>query len=82
MDVGIAVDDVSATVNRNVAQDASHTGIRIDTAGAHVRRNQVYDNGAYGISAVKGVIDGGGNMASGNGDGTNPQCVNVECGMP
>ena len=34
-------------------------------------------NGDLGIEAVRGVIDGGGNRASGNGDPR--QCVNVRC---
>jgi hypothetical protein len=34
-------------------------------------------NDALGIEAVFGVIDGGGNLASGNGDPR--QCVNVRC---
>jgi len=40
-------------------------------------RNTANDNGDFGIEAVLGVTDGGGNKASGNG---NPlQCLNVFC---
>jgi hypothetical protein len=39
--------------------------------------NTANDNTDLGIEAVPGVIDGGGNKASGNG---NPaQCLNVRC---
>jgi hypothetical protein len=39
--------------------------------------NTANGNGDFGIDAVAGVIDGGGNVASGNG---NPvQCRNVFC---
>jgi hypothetical protein len=34
--------------------------------------------GDLGIEAVRGVIDGGGNKASGNGDLR--QCTNIVCG--
>jgi parallel beta-helix repeat protein len=37
-------------------------------------------NADLGIEAVRGVIDGGGNRASGNGHG--PQCRHVACGRP
>jgi hypothetical protein len=40
-------------------------------------RNEARRNGGLGIFAVRGVIDGGGNRASGNGD--RRQCVNVAC---
>ena len=80
--VGIAVNDATATVNRNVVRNASALGIQIYSGGTHVRRNQAYDNGNYGIFAADGVVDGGGNIASGNGDGTQPQCVNVQCSSP
>jgi hypothetical protein len=43
-----------------------------------VRDNHADDNGDFGIDAVSGVVDLGGNTASGNG---NPlQCRNVFCG--
>jgi large repetitive protein len=53
-------------------------GIDVEAPGTTVRRNAATDNGDLGIEAVSGVIDGGGNTASGNG---NPlQCTNVFCG--
>jgi len=47
-------------------------------AGTLLRANAANRNGDLGISAVAGVIDGGGNHAAGNG---NPaQCEGVSCG--
>ena len=52
-------------------------GIRVEAPGTIIRRNVAVNNSDLGIDAVAGVIDGGGNRASGNG---NPlQCVNVVC---
>jgi parallel beta-helix repeat protein len=52
-------------------------GIQVDDAGTVIADNTANDNADYGIQAVPGVIDGGGNTASGNG---NPlQCLNVLC---
>ena len=39
--------------------------------------NQAVANGRYGINAVPGVHDGGGNGATAN--GATPQCLNVTC---
>lgn len=80
--IGIRVGDTSASVNRNTTREASDTGILIDTPGTTVRRNGAFDNGNYGIFGPVGTVDGGENIASGNGDGTNPQCVNVTCSSP
>jgi hypothetical protein len=44
---------------------------------ATLRGNITDDNTDLGIEAVDGVIDGGGNRASGNGDPR--QCVGVAC---
>jgi parallel beta-helix repeat protein len=51
------------------------TGIFVDSGNA-VRRNTANDNDGFGIYAEPGVIDGGGNRASGNGVA---DCVNVIC---
>jgi parallel beta-helix repeat protein len=53
-------------------------GIDVEAPGTVIRRNNAHDNGDLGIEAVAGVVDGGGNTASGNG---NPlECANVFCG--
>jgi hypothetical protein len=40
--------------------------------------NHSNHNGGLGIAAVRGVIDGGGNIARGNGDPR--ECNHVACG--
>jgi parallel beta-helix repeat protein len=61
----------------NVATQFSDDGFHISAPGTVLRRNTANINGDLGIEAVSGVIDLGGNRASGNG---NPlQCVNVVC---
>ena len=60
-----------------MANGNTSDGIRIDAPGTRIARNTANNNRDLGINAVAGVIDGGGNRASGNG---NPlQCVNVFC---
>jgi hypothetical protein len=69
-------------VSRNRADDnyssylENGTGIRVDSASTVIERNTANNNFEYGIWAVPGVVDGGGNAASGNGIA---DCVNVAC---
>jgi hypothetical protein len=65
------------SVVSNSAVGGDGDGIRVESAGTFIRGNTANDNGALGINAVDGVIDGGGNHASGNGDPR--QCVGVVC---
>jgi Right handed beta helix region len=58
----------------NSAQSAN--GIHVESPSATLTRNSSNDNLGWGILAVPGVTDGGGNTASGNGLG---QCLNVSC---
>jgi parallel beta-helix repeat protein len=51
-------------------------GIRVESPSTTITRNVSDDNARWGILAVPGVIDGGGNTATGNGAG---QCLNVDC---
>jgi large repetitive protein len=52
-------------------------GIRVQSSSATLKGNTANDNLDFGIEAVAGVRDGGGNQAFGNG---NPlQCLNVVC---
>ncbi|HZO60520.1 MAG TPA: right-handed parallel beta-helix repeat-containing protein [Solirubrobacterales bacterium] len=74
-------DDVSnVDLRRNTANangGSDYSGIWVGSPSVTITRNTANDNGWYGIHAVPGVIDGGGNRASGNG---NPaQCVEVRC---
>jgi parallel beta-helix repeat protein len=60
-------------LERNIAIHAGDD----DSPTTTLTRNKARRNGDLGIEAVSGVIDGGGNRASGNG---NPlQCQNVFC---
>jgi hypothetical protein len=78
-DNGISVHDPRAVVIRNVASgNHGGSGIELFDPGAYVARNVTNDNEEWGIEAVLGTIDGGGNRASGNGQPA--QCLNVVCG--
>jgi hypothetical protein len=76
------VRDAFATVNRNIAEEAYDTGILLSLPGTFVRANAAHNNGIFGIYGTEGTVDGGENVASGNGDGSTPQCVNVQCSSP
>jgi hypothetical protein len=52
-------------------------GIEVANAATAIARNTANENADLGIEAVAGVTDGGGNRASGNGNGA--QCTNVVC---
>jgi parallel beta-helix repeat protein len=76
---GILVNaDASATLlERNTVNGNGHDGIEVGAAGTTITRNTANFNHDLGIEATAGVIDGGGNRATGNG---NPlQCTNVAC---
>jgi large repetitive protein len=64
-------------VKSNHAFSAKDDGIDVDNPKAKLTRNEARRNGDLGIEAIRGVIDGGGNKASGNGDPR--QCTNVVC---
>jgi parallel beta-helix repeat protein len=71
-----AADDHSL-LKGNVASGAEDDGFDIENASTKLTSNRAVRNAELGIEAVPGVIDGGGNTASGNG---NPlQCSNVFC---
>jgi parallel beta-helix repeat protein len=66
-----------AGFNPSFETNPESDGIQVEDAGTTIADNRANDNADYGIQAVPGVIDGGGNTASGNG---NPlQCLNVVC---
>jgi parallel beta-helix repeat protein len=61
----------------NTADGNGADGIHVHSPNTTLTRNTANFNAYLGIEAAPGVIDGGGNTASGNG---NPlQCVNVVC---
>jgi large repetitive protein len=73
---GLFVTDPSALVRFNNANQNTGSGIVMGVAGSTLIQNSANDNGDYGIDAVLGTIDGGGNTASGNATGG---CVVVVC---
>jgi hypothetical protein len=56
---------------------AKDDGLDVKSRSTRLTKNRAERNGDLGIEAVKGVIDGGGNRASGNGDAR--QCLHVKC---
>ncbi|HEX2468420.1 MAG TPA: right-handed parallel beta-helix repeat-containing protein [Solirubrobacterales bacterium] len=76
---GISVDRAvkRTLISRNHVAGSGRHGISVDSDSTTLTRNRAMRNGDLGIEAVEGVIDGGGNRASGNGDPR--QCVNVTC---
>jgi hypothetical protein len=70
-------EDRHSRLKRNVAIGAGDDGFHIQSRSTKLTRNEARRNGDLGIEAVRGVIDGGGNRASGNGDPR--QCTNVIC---
>ena len=69
--------DDHSLLRRNTARGAGDDGFDIQSRTAKLTRNRARRNGDLGIAAVRGVIDGGGNRASGNGDPR--QCTNIVC---
>jgi parallel beta-helix repeat protein len=70
--------DRHSLLKRNVAKGSGDDGFDIESSSTTLTRNRAAHNGGFGIQAVPGVNDGGGNRAHGNG---NPlQCVNIVCG--
>lgn len=76
---GIYVSPVprGTVIRRNHVFGAGGDGISVGSPRTTLTRNEARNNGRLGIEAVKGVTDGGGNRASGNGDPR--QCVHVAC---
>jgi hypothetical protein len=67
----------SSVLRRNVASGAKDDGFDVESRSTRLAKNRAKHNADLGIQARRGVIDGGGNRASGNGD--RRQCVHVEC---
>ena len=67
----------SSLLKRNLASGAKGDGFHIESRSTKLTKNRAPRNAAIGIEAVRGVIDGGGNRANGNGGPH--QCVNVNC---
>jgi parallel beta-helix repeat protein len=69
--------DGHSVLKRNIAMGSADDGFYIGSRSAKLTRNRARRNGDLGIEAVRGVIDGGGNKASGNGN--QPQCTHISC---
>jgi parallel beta-helix repeat protein len=77
---GISVDcckPKNTRISRNRVAGSARDGINVLNPSTKLTKNRTVRNDDLGIEAVEGVIDGGGNRASGNGDPR--QCVNVTC---
>lgn len=61
----------------NLVTRSADDGFDVDSPTTTLTANRARRNADLGIEAVFGVIDGGGNLASGNGDPL--QCLNVTC---
>jgi Right handed beta helix region len=75
---GIWVEDPTAIVGRNSASE-NDIGIYSTEPGTTIQNNVANGNYHTGIWAAEGSVDGGGNVASGNGV---QDCVNVQCSSP
>ena len=69
--------DDHSLLKRNISRHDRDDGFDIENPTAKLTRNEARRNGDLGIEAVRGVNDGGGNRASGNGDLR--QCTNIGC---
>jgi large repetitive protein len=76
--VRVAKKAVDTLLKRNSVSGSGDDGIDVRRASTKLTRNRARDNRDLGIEAVRGVIDGGGNQASGNGDPI--ECRHVVCG--
>jgi parallel beta-helix repeat protein len=75
--IDVAGQAIDTLLSRNRANRNGADGILVGDATAVLSHNIANYNVGFGIEAVPGVIDGGGNRAFGNG---NPvQCLNVVC---
>ena len=64
-------------LKRNVASGAKEDGFDVESRSTKLAKNRARRNADLGIDAVKGVIDGGGNVARHNGD--RRQCRHIAC---
>jgi parallel beta-helix repeat protein len=69
--------DHNSLLQGNLARRSGDDGFDVESGSTKLAKNRAVGNDALGIEAVFGVIDGGGNLASGNGDAR--QCLNVTC---
>jgi parallel beta-helix repeat protein len=70
--------DHHSLLKHNVATGSGDDGFDIESSSATLTSNRALRNADLGIEAVRGVIDGGGNIARHNGDPR--ECTNIVCG--
>jgi large repetitive protein len=70
--------DDHSLLRRNIAKRNGDDGFDVGSPSTKLTSNRAVRNTDLGIEAVLGVIDGGGNRASGNGDPR--QCSHILCG--
>jgi hypothetical protein len=64
-------------LQRNTALRSGDDGFDVRSSGTTLTSNHAFRNADFGIDAIAGVTDGGGNVAQANGNAT--QCTNVFC---
>jgi parallel beta-helix repeat protein len=69
--------DDHSRLKRNVAKRSGDDGFHVESHSAKLTKNRAVRNNDLGIEAVRGVNDGGGNVARHNGDPR--QCINIVC---
>jgi large repetitive protein len=69
--------DDRSVLKRNVARRAGDDGFDVQSRSAKLTSNRAVRNGDLGIAAVRGVTDGGRNVAEHNGD--RRQCTHIVC---
>jgi large repetitive protein len=69
--------DRHSLLSGNIARGAGDDGFDIESRMTTLKSNRAMRNGDLGIKAVRGVNDGGGNVAGHNGDPR--QCTNIVC---
>ena len=74
---GIVVIADDLLIRKNEASRNDLNGIAVFGTGNTIKQNVANENGSYGIYAVPGNFDGGGNRARGN--GAPEQCFGVRC---
>jgi parallel beta-helix repeat protein len=67
----------TSVLRRNVASGAKDDGFDVESRSTRLAKNRATHNADLGIQAVRGVIDGGGNVARHNGD--RRQCTHIAC---
>jgi hypothetical protein len=67
----------TGVLRHNVASGSKDDGFDVESRSTRLAKNRATHNADLGIHAVRGVIDGGGNVARHNGD--RRQCTHIAC---